>query len=621
MPTSRILLFCFFLFTIIALPQSLFSQKKIDRIEPPNWWIGMKNPNLQLMVYGKEIGRLQPSISYAGVSIQQVVKVKNQNYLFLDLNITEDAKAGSFQINFSDKGKIVESKNYKLKARTTAPEDIKGFDNSDVLYLITPDRFANGDPSNDNISGYKEIADRSNKGGRHGGDIEGIRKHLDYIADMGFTAIWLNPTLENDQPEYSYHGYAATDFYKVDERFGSNETYRNFVAEAGQKGIKVIMDMILNHCGHKHWWMDDLPTDDWINSFEKNGFTNHRKTLIQDPYAAAIDKRIFTDGWFVETMPDMNQRNPLMAKYLTQNSIWWIEYSKISGIRMDTYPYPDADYMADWTRAVMAEYPNFNIVGEEWFETSPAIVSFWQKGKNNPNGYTSELKSLMDFPLRFSLNKALNEKEDWGKGWINLYETLAHDFIYANPNDLVTFPDNHDMARFYAQVGEDIDLFKLGLAFITTTRGVPQLYYGTEILMAGPAYRDDGLIRSDFPGGWEGDSVNGFSGKGLSPKEKDAQKWVKNLLNWRKKATAIHNGKLVHFVPKDGVYVYFRFDESQKTMVILNKNKTPYSLELNRFSEQLQGIQEGHDVLTNKSFNLKNNITLPTLSPLILELK
>lgn len=614
----------YFLFFYSTL---LFSQSEIQRIEPPNWWMGMKNPTVQLMIYGKELKDLEPKIKAKGVDIQQVTKVENENYLFVDLKIGEKAKPGKFKINFHENGKKVLSKKYELKERTTTATDIQGFDNSDVLYLITPDRFANGDASNDTVNEYFEKANREFKGGRHGGDVTGIQKHLDYIKDMGFTAIWLNPLLENDQPEYSYHGYATTDFYQVDKRFGSNESYRKLCEEAGKKDIKIIMDMIVNHCGHKHWWMDDLPTDDWLNSMkwlEKKGQyveTNHRKTVMQDPYVSEIDKKVFTDGWFVPTMPDLNQRNPLMATYLTQMSIWWIEYAKISGIRMDTYPYPDEQYMADWTKAVMDEYPNFNIVGEEWYEPSPAIVAYWQKGKTNPNGYTSELKSLMDFPLRASLTKALNSEENWGEGWINVYETLAHDFLYANANDLVIFPDNHDMTRFYKQVNEDYDLFKLGLVFIATTRGVPQIYYGTEILMSSPEQRDDGIIRSDFPGGWAGDQVNAFNGNGLTEKQKEAQSFVKKLLNWRKSAPEVHTGKLVHFLPKDGVYVYFRFDDNRKTMIVLNKNKESYALQLGRFSEQLNGFKRGVDVLSGKTFQLNGEVELPAMSPLILELE
>ncbi len=609
------------LLLIVPFIFSELQAQSISRVEPPNWWVGMKHQQLQLLVYGKDIGHLKPQINYPGVTVEATHRVSNDNYLFVDLNIATSTKAGSFQINFTEKGKTIISKQYDLRQKERPSEEVIGFDASDVLYLITPDRFANGDTKNDAVAGMLETPSRSNKGGRHGGDIEGIRKNLDYLKDMGFTAIWLNPVLENDMPEYSYHGYATTDFYKVDTRFGSNESYRQLSKEAKSKGIKIIMDMIVNHCGSKHWWMDDLPTNDWLNSTGDYVQTSHRKTLLQDPHAAQSDKKVFTDGWFVPTMPDLNQRNRFMANYLTQNSIWWIEYGQLNGIRMDTYPYPDMDYMTEWTQRVMEEYPNFNIVGEEWFEEQPAIVAYWQKDKINPNGYTSELKSLMDFPMRYAVEKALMAEESWSEGWIDLYEMLALDFLYADPSQLVIFPDNHDMSRIFTQVNEDFDLYKLGITFYLTTRGVPQIYYGTEILMANPGTGDHGIIRSDFPGGWQKDTINGFTGAGLTDQQKSAKAFMRKLMNWRKKATAIHQGKLTHFVPEDGVYVYFRHNAEQKVMMVLNKNKDPYTLNLDRFAEMLDGVKRGTDVLNGGTIPLGQSIVLKPLQPLVLELK
>jgi len=616
--TKKMKLFKVIILLLCLSVQSLFAQSKIEKVEPPNWWVDMKNPNLQLLVYGENIGELSPTIDYAGVNLAQVRKVKSPNYLFLDLVIDETAQTGKFPIIFKHHNEVVATHTYTLFPREKGAAELQGFNNEDVMYLITPDRFANGDPANDNVAGMREKVDRGNKGGRHGGDIEGIRKNLDYLADMGFTAIWLNPLLENDMEVYSYHGYSTTDFYKVDTRFGSNEAYCQLSKEAKSKGIKLIMDMIVNHCGSFHWWMEDLPMDDWINQWPTYTGTNHKKTLVQDPYASKLDKKIFTDGWFVETMPDMNQRNPLMGNYLIQNSIWWIEYLGLAGIRMDTYPYPDMDYMTEWTERVMAEYPNFNVVGEEW-NGDPAIVAYWQKGKENPNGYTSELRSLMDFPIQEATVNAINEPESWGSGWIKLYETLAKDFMYAAPAELVIFPDNHDMMRIYSQVEENYAKFKLANTYFLTTRGVPQLYYGTEILMNSDG--DHGIIRSDFPGGWEGDAINGFTGKGLTNQQKEAQQWTKKLLNWRKTASAIHYGKLVHFIPKDGVYVYFRYDDNQKIMVILNKNTKPYTLELDRFGEALNGVITGTAVMSGQVYDMKKGIKLPEMEALILELK
>jgi glycosidase len=596
------------------------AQSKITRIEPPNWWPGMHEPTIQLLVHGTQIASLDPKIDYPGIRLERVIKVENPNYLFLDLNIGKEAKPGKVPIQFFEKNKLVQSWEWELWQREPNAEQRKGFDNSDVIYLITPDRFANGDPSNDLVKGMREAPNRKDPDGRHGGDIEGIRQHLDYLADMGFTAIWPNPLVENNMDKYSYHGYAITDFYKTDPRFGNNESYRSLVREANAKGLKVIMDMVINHCGSRHWWMDDLPAQDWLNARDHYMETNHRKSSVQDPYATESDRNMLFDGWFVQTMPDLNQRNPLLANYLTQNSIWWVEYAGLSGIRMDTYPYPDPNYMAEWSRRLVEEYPNFNIVGEEW-NGNPAIVAYWQRGKVNPNGYISYLPSLIDFPLQEAMAKSLNEKEIWGKGWLTLYEMLGQDFQYADPMNLVTLVDNHDMPRFYAQVGGDDALFKLGLTFLLTMRGIPQIYYGTEVLMTSPAQRNDGLIRSDFPGGWPGDEADAVSGKGLTARQLEAKSYLKNLLKWRRTASAVQTGKLVHFDPKDGVYVFFRFDKSQRVMVILNKNEKPYELELARFANMLEGTTHGLDVISGITFPMSGKIALPTKGALILDLK
>lgn len=604
---------------ISLLLTSISAQTKVEHIEPPNWWVGMNNPNVQLLIHGKDIGYLHPSINYDGVNLKQIIKVENPNYLFLDLSIEANAKAGKVSIDFLDNGKKVLSQIWTLEDRDGDAANKKTFDQSDVLYLITPDRYVNGDPSNDMVKGMREKPDRTNKGGRHGGDIEGMRKSLDYIADLGFTAIWVNPVLENDMVEYSYHGYSTTDFYKVDPRFGTNEDYRQLAKEARSKGIKLIMDMIVNHCGSYHWWMDDLPSQDWINQWPEYTNTNHKKTLVQDPYSSEKDRKEFTDGWFVPTMPDMNQRNPLMANYLTQNAIWWIEYLGLAGIRMDTYPYPDMDYMTEWTRRVDEEYPGFNVVGEEWYG-DPSIVAYWQEGKNNANGYTSDLKSLMDFPLQVAMVDALNAEESWGSGWITLYEALAKDFIYAKADELVVFPDNHDMSRIYTQLNEDYQKFQNAMVYTMTVRGVPQIYYGTEILMKNPGTTDHGIIRSDFPGGWKDDKVNAITGDGLTDQQKNAQNYLKTLLNWRKNSQVIHYGKLMHFLPKDGVYVFFRYNDDEKVMVVLNKNPKPYSLKLDRFSEILSEGSNAKDIISGKSMVLKNSLNLEPNTPMILEI-
>jgi glycosidase len=461
----------------------------------------------------------------------------------------------------------------------------------------------------------REKGNRAFKGGRHGGDIAGIIKNLDYIKNIGFSAIWLNPVLENNQQEYSYHGYSITDFYKVDPRFGSNDSYLDLVQNCHNKGLKVIMDMIVNHCGSFHWWMNDLPDTDWINFDNKFVNTSHQRAVIQDIHVSEYDKKLFADGWFVETMPDLNQRNTLLATYLIQNAIWWIEYAGIDGIRMDTYPYPDKDFMSDWTCAVMNEYPNFNIVGEEWSE-NPAIIAHWLKGKVNPNGYTSCLPGAMDFPLQSALGKSLRNNN-----WYPLYETLSLDFLYPDASSLVVFPDNHDMSRFFTQVNENLDLFNLGLTYMLTTRGTPQIYYGTEILMSNPGTDDHGIIRSDFPGGWQGDTKNAFSNTGLTSKEIEAKNYMQKLLKWREYKPVIHHGKMLHFVPSENIYVYFRYDNKEKIMVILSLNKKNQAIDLSRFKEILPESFNAFDIISGKKLEVTNSLLVPANKSMILEIK
>jgi neopullulanase len=602
--------------SFFLLAQSLLAQ--IERVEPSFWWAGMQNPNLQLMIYGEKVAENSVHINNKNISLKAATTLGNPNYLFVDLLLSRNTPPGKFEIILKKDGKVTSSINYQLYEREFGP-DLPGFNNSDVMYLIMPDRFANGDPTNDSHPDMADKLNREDPYGRHGGDIKGIRNHLDYIADMGYTAIWLNPLLENDQPEASYHGYATTDFYQVDRRYGSNEEYRALAKEAREKGLKIIMDMIFNHCGTGHWWMDDLPSDDWINHYPDFFITNHRRTVNQDPHASAYDTERMIEGWFVPEMPDLNQQNPYLANYLIQNSIWWIEYLGLAGIRMDTYPYPDKYMMAEWNRRVLYEYPYFNIVGEEWSE-NPAITSYWQAGQINPDGYEPHMPSVMDFPLQSALSKALNEPEDWGTGWITLYRMVANDFLYPNPYNLVVFPDNHDMARFYMQVGADLELYKIGLAYILTTRGIPQIFYGSEMLLTHSSANEHGDIRKDFPGGWPGDEVNAFTGEGLNEDQEDIMNYISTLLNWRKNNPAIHNGKLLHFVPENGVYTYFRFNSTEKVMIVLNKSIEDVPLSLEPFREIFPAETSGRDVITGKTYNLKDELVIPARTPLILEL-
>ena len=605
----------------LSINHCLLAQSpSIERVEPLHWWTEMHNPELQLMLYGNKIGGLSPKIDYDGVAITKTVPVENENYLFIYLKISGATEPGWFDITLTENKREVFSIPYELKKRNPRSALREGFNSSDVIYLITPDRFANGNPDNDRVEGYADTLDRTDDYARHGGDLQGIIDHLDYIEEMGYTAIWLNPVLENAMPRTSYHGYATTDFYKIDPRFGSNELYRKLALEAEKRGIKLIKDIITNHSGVRHWWMDDLPTDDWIHYPNAYQQTNHRRRTLHDPYASEIDRGRFTDGWFVSAMPDLNQDNPLLADYLIYNNIWWIEYAGLKGIRHDTHPYPGAAFLEKWTCRILEEYPRFNIVGEEW-SLNPAVVARWQRGNSLPVPFGSCLPSLMDFPIQHSLVQAITERESWNSGFIDLYEKLTDDFLYPDPYNLVIFPDNHDMDRYYRQVNHDFDLFKMGMVYIATMRGIPQIYYGTEILMSNEKTGDHGEIRTDFPGGWRADTINAFTGYRLSSKKKEAQEFTRKLLNWRRDNPVIHTGKLMHYAPQhDGLYVYFRYDKEKTVMVILNKNDQIKALEIDYYAERIGEFVTGTDVLTGKTYDLKS-LKIPARSATILELK
>jgi len=605
--------------SLILLCLAHANSQIVEKIEPPNWWVGMKNPMLEIMLYGKDIGALNPQIRQKGIKVINHKCPGSKNYLFVDLEISPRCKPGKFNIELFLGSQRIQTIEYSLMGRAPGSRSRVGYNSSDAIYLITPDRFANSDESNDNSLGMIEIADRGLKDGRHGGDIGGIRQHLDYISSLGFTALWINPLLENNMPKASYHGYAITDFYKVDSRMGTNEEYKTLCADSHKAGIKIIMDGVLNHCGLHHGWLQDPPTEDWINYFQEDYVeTNHRKTLQPDPHAAPEDLEILEKGWFVPTMPDLNLANPFLAIYMIQNTIWWTEFSGIDGIRMDTYLYPDHTFMADWSKAVLDEYPNLNMTGEVWYD-QPSVLAYWQKGNTSVSEQTSFLPSLFDFPLQAALIKSLTTDNSWGQGWIYLYEALALDFVYPDPDNLVVFADNHDMSRIYAQLGENSDIVKLAMAYVLTTRGIPEIYYGTEILMDSPIARDDGKVRSDFPGGWKGDSVNAFTGAGLTEDQKTTQLFISKILTWRKNATAIHAGKTTHFVPEHGVYVYFRYDGHQKIMIVLNKNSTPTTLDLDRFKNMIGENISGTDIISGERIALQGEIHLPKMGAKIIE--
>lgn len=626
-------------------------------IEPLSWWADMHNPKLQLMLHSNALSadaaQLKVEITGQDVVFEGVEQTDNPHYLFINLDLRQ-AKPQTFDIRILAGDKQLFQLPYTLAARADGSRERQGFSNKDVIYLITPDRFANGNPSNDNQADMLEHAAPDNSDGRHGGDIEGIRQHLDYLAKLGVTQLWINPLLENNQAQYSYHGYAITNLYRVDPRFGSNQDYQKLVTEAKQHGLGVIKDVVLNHIGSNHWWLKDLPSSDWLNyplkpnttdaktapaassmspSSTSPNFTSHRRTTVQDPYADTQDKSDFVDGWFVDSMPDLNQRNPKLATYLIQNSIWWVEYAGLSGIREDTYSYADKTFLAKWSKALMAEYPHFNIVGEEW-TANPITVSYWQKGKINADGYRSDLPSLMDFPLYEKLVESLNEPEGWDTGFIKLYEMLANDVVYANPSQLVLFEGNHDTNRIYSLLKENLPLYQMALTYVLTAKRIPQLFYGTEVLMTSPTEgRHDGVVRSNFPGGFANSKVSGFSGKGLNAKQQQALAFVRTLLNYRKHSAALQTGDLLHFVPQNGVYVQFRCAakhptagnacyqaDADKVMVIYNKHDQTQTLDLSRFNKVLAGNTSANSVFTGDKFKLNQSVTMPHAGVMLLEL-
>ena len=600
---------------IICLLFPGFLSAKGITAEPAFWWSGMKNPELQLMVYGENIASFRPSVSYPGVKLKSSVALESPNYLLVYLDV-ENAQPGTFDITFTKDKKQIKMP-YELKARKKDACKIKGFDSSDVLYLIMPDRFANGDPSNDNLvmkTAYK--TDRNDPSARHGGDLAGIEKHLDYIEDLGVTAIWLNPVLENDMQGGSYHGYATTNYYRVDPRFGTNEDYVRLIDKTHAKGMRVVMDMIFNHCGSDHIWMKDVPSKDWFNNLDKYVETSHVKEVYFDPYASEYDTKRMVDGWFVPSMPDLNQRNPHVATYLIQNSIWWIEYSGVDGIRQDTYPYADYKMMVDWCNAIYREYPDYNIVGEAWMNQTMG-TAFWQKdSKLNERGNTM-LKSVMDFRLM-----GLSHSAFFGDagGMQALYEHLAYDYAYADIYNVLRFLDNHDTDRFLPAMPEKLDAFKQGIAFMLTIPGIPQFYYGTELLMNGTKQKGDGYIRLDVPGGWPDDAVNQFEASGRTDIQNEAWNYMQKLLKWRKGNEVIAKGKMKHFVPQNGVYVYARNLNGKQVVVIMNGNAKESVLPLDRYDEILKGYTSGKDVITGKVVNLQKELTLGAKDVLVLEL-
>ncbi|TMI71306.1 MAG: alpha-amylase [Bacteroidetes bacterium] len=605
------------LFSVLLLVAGLLITtwlKAIDitRVEPANWWSGMKNSELQIMVYGPGISKSTVTINYPGIKLKEVAKTSNPNYLFIYISITKGTRPGNVPMYFTE-GQQKLTYNYPLLARNDKSGAL-GFNPSDVLYLITPDRFANANSANDNLE--EVTINRENPNARHGGDLEGIANHLDYLRELGITTIWLNPIQENKMRGGSYHGYAITDFYKMDPRFGSNQEFKSLVKTVHDRGMKMVMDMVFNHCGSSHWWMNDLPSKDWINNDGVFLQTNHATLTVMDVHASETEKSNFLNGWFTRSMPDLNQRNRHLATYLIQNSIWWIEFSRIDGIRQDTYSYLDYDFLARWCKEVYAEYPHFNIVGETWYNKATA-PAWWQQNSRlaNKNSY---LKTAMDFSLTFIMQNAFGKSDS---GYLtNIFEDIAQDFIYPDPYNLLIFLDNHDLSRFNRADDTDLKRYKQGLAFLLTTRGIPQVYYGTEILMTGTKEEGDGRLRKDFPGGWPGDKTDAFSKTGRTDMQNEAWDYMQKLLQWRKNSVAVTQGKLIHYAPKNGIYVYGRIKNNNTVLVILNGSASEQTLQMGRFSDITGDFRSGRDIITSRSFDIKNPITIPGKGEYILEL-
>lgn len=609
----------------LSIASVSFSQKTLEKVEPAFWWKGMKNPELQILVYGKNIANNDISLS-DGIQIKDLQKVENPNYVFITVN-TNEINVPRFTINIKKAKKNLGSYVYELKQREAGSANRESFTSKDVMYLIMPDRFANGDEKNDSRPELTEKADRKLPNGRHGGDLKGIINNLDYIQDLGATAVWLTPVNEDNEKVYSYHGYAQTDLYKIDARYGTNEEYRTLSRELNKRNMKLVMDYVTNHWGTSHWMIKDLPTKDWIHWFGDGdeGFkrSNYKTTTQFDTNASDIDKKYALDGWFDKTMPDINQKNPLVLKYLTQNAIWWIEYAELGGFRVDTYPYNDKEAMAKWAKAITDEYPKFNIVGETWLYTAGQI-SAWQKNSKTGEaaGYNSYLPSVMDFMLFADMPKALKEKESWNTGMIKIYDSFTSDFLYPDINSVLVFFENHDTERWNEIFNADPKAYKMALTMISTVRGIPQIYYGSEIGMRGNKEKGgDADIRRDFPGGWKSDQQNAFNPSEQTSEQKEFFQFTKKLLNWRKGKDVIHSGKTKNYVPQNNVFTYFRYNGDESVMVIINNNEKDQTLDLKRFEESLKGFSKGKEVISEKEIAIQNNIIVPAKTPLIIELK
>lgn len=591
----------------------------VPRVDPPNWFVDMNNQNLELLIHDNNISNFKPTINYKGIRILQTQLVANPNYLFVEIEISKQAKPGKFNIELTN-GKLKKTMPYELKVKQKAKDFLQKWGPQDVVYLAMPDRFANGDTSNDVITNYKQNQiDRKKMFFRHGGDLKGIHDHIQYLKDLGITALWLNPVIENDQPYESYHGYAFTNYYAIDKRFGSLDDYKILIKDLNSKGIKMVQDMVFNHVGDNNWFLNDLPEIDWIHqttdTFRRS---NYRDPVLLDPYASQYDKTKNNDGWFDYHMPDLNQKNPRLARYLIQNSIWWIAETGIDAYRIDTYAYPDQQFMATWGKAVLDEFPEFPIFAETWV-SQPAFQAHFSQGSKISKGFETYLPAVTDFQLYFAIKEAFTKEQNWTDGVSRLYFTLAQDGLYQDANRNITFLDNHDMSRFYSEVSEDVNRLKGALTLMFCLRGIPSLYYGTELLFSGKA-EPDGKVRQDFPGGWKEDPINKFEVSGRTTSENEMLEWTKKLIKYRKDNEVLQTGKITQFIPENGIYVLFRKNSEKTIMVICNTHNKEQTQSLDKFSEFIYSGMKFKNVLDGNLGELTRTLVLKPYQTMLLEL-
>ncbi len=606
----------------VDLSQVADNTNQVKRVEPLSWWVGMRTP-LQLMVQGDNISDWEVTLADGGkdIAIAKAHKADNPNFLFLDIEIDPTAKAGDYHLLFT-RGEESFKLAYSIEERRAASAERKSFTTADVVYLLMPDRFANGDESNDSTDCTTDKLDREALFGRHGGDLQGIINNLDYIADLGATAIWSTPLLLDNEPEHSYHGYACSDYYHIDPRYGSNELYREYVDKAHQRDLKIIMDVVTNHCGAAHWWIEDMPFEDWVHKFDSYTQTSNLFSTNMDPNASKYDLNIQESGWFDKSMPDMNLDNPYLLQYFKQWAVWWVEYANLDGFRVDTYPYNEKEPMSQWCKAVREEYPNINIVGECWTPSIPQLA-YWQAGNANKDGFDSHLPAIMDFPLRDAICSALpSGSQAWGEGMIKVYNTLSHDFVYEDLSNMLIFVANHDTDRIGDIVHKDPRRAKLAMTMLATMRGIPQIFSGDEMMFTSKDLSmGHGGLRVDFPGGWSGDEINLFNEDERDDVQADIFNHTRHLLNWRKGKEVIHSGKTLHFGARDNTYAYFRYNNEEAVFVYINNSRSTKSIPWSNYSEITSSLTDGSDVMSGKPIVIDNSTKVKPRQAIVVEFK